>query len=197
MGSGGRSQRDPVAVSRRRFLGGAGAVGSAIVAGGLAAAGTSGAAAPAASTAAALSGAERDLVLEVARAGARVPIAFPDFGEPGPATARATAARLRDAESRLRDERLALVKAGTGDLVERGLGGAGRQELVDGLAGHAAEATRDQEVALVAVVALAVATVSRHFDPNADSAARVWVGGLRRAHQRGDRLGGVRHLEER
>lgn len=137
------------------------------------------------------------MVLAVARAGAEVPIPFPDFGEPGPATARATMPRLQDAERRLRAGRLALVTSGAGELIRRGLRGARQQELLDGIAAHAADATPEQEAALVATVSLAVATVSKHFDPNADSPAQLWLGGLRRIHERGEQPRPVRHLEDR
>jgi len=60
--------------------------------------------------------------------------------------------------------------------------------LLAGVGGLASSATGSRE--LTAVVALAIATVSRHFDPNADDAALVWIDGLRRLHLRGHLRGG-------
>lgn len=133
------------------------------------------------------------MVLQVARAGATVPISFPAFGERGPASSRATPDRLRAAARQLPGGRLALARAGAGHLIEAGLLDVGREELLTGIGGQA----REREPALVAAVALAIATVSRHFDPTSDHAAGVWIGGLRRLVERGERPLAVRHLEAR
>jgi hypothetical protein len=177
--------------SRRRFLGQA-AAGSAIVASGLGLPTST-----AADDEVALSSRQRRMVLQVARAGARVPIDFPDFGEPGPAVERATLERLQAAEREVDADRLALVRAGAADLIDAGLLGVGQDRLVEGIARHGAEADLGQDRALVALVAIAIATISKHFDPNADSAAQLWVDGLRRAHEKGGRPRPVTRLEER
>src|SRR5687768_9333202 len=100
-----RSEPSDEGLSRRRFLGQASAVGGAFVASRLVLPTPS----SAVSEGVTLSAKERQMVLEVARAGARVPIEFPDFGEPGPAVGRATLPRLREAERRVDRARLALV----------------------------------------------------------------------------------------
>jgi hypothetical protein len=127
---------------------------------------------------------ERRMILQVARAGAVFPIKFPGFGEPGPATARATAARLNAAARRLSGERLALARAGAGLLIAQGLLDQPRARLLDGVGRLAGIASGERE--LTAAVALAIGTVSRHFDPGRDEAASVWIGGLNVLHQRGE-----------
>jgi hypothetical protein len=123
------------------------------------------------------------MLLQVARAGAVFPIRFPDFGEPGPATARATAARLRRAVSRTSPARLAMARAGADAMIAHGLLNQPRPLLLDGI-GRLTGAAPAQP-ALTAAVALAIATVSRQFDPGSDEAALLWADGLRRAHERG------------
>jgi hypothetical protein len=131
----------------------------------------------------ALSADERTMILQVARTGAVFPIAFPDFGEPGPASTRATAARLREAASRSSPARLALARAGADALIARGLLNQPQARLLDGL-GQQAGVTAAKP-GLTATVALAIATVSRHFDPGSDEAALLWTRGLQIMHQRG------------
>ena len=126
---------------------------------------------------------ERLMVLQVARAGAVFPIRFPDFGEPGPATGRATAARLRRAASRTSPGRLALARSGADAMIARGLLNQPRARLLDGIG--QLSGTAHAQPALNAAVALAIATVSRHFDPGSDDAAQLWTDGLLRVHERG------------
>jgi hypothetical protein len=128
------------------------------------------------------------MILQVARAGAVFPIEFPGFGEPGPAASRATMARLREAAHRASAARLALARAGSGALIARGLAGQPPARLLGGIGRLAAEGRQHRE--LTALVALAIATVSRHFDPDSDAAARVWLDGLGRLHEQGALAGG-------
>jgi len=130
-----------------------------------------------------LSADERIMILQVARAGAVFPIAFPDFGEPGPASSRATAARLRRAAGRASPQRLALARSGADALIAQGLLNRPRARLLDGIGQQAGPTAAESR--LTAVVALAIATVSRHFDPDSDEAALLWTDGLRIMHQRG------------
>jgi hypothetical protein len=130
-----------------------------------------------------LTAGQRLMVLQVARAGAVFPIRFPDFGEPGPATARATAARRRRAASRTSPGRLALARAGADTMIAHGLLNQPRARLLDGIG--QLTGTAQAQPGLTAAVALAIATVSRHFDPASDDAALIWTDGLRRVHQRG------------
>ncbi|WP_433334697.1 hypothetical protein [Spirillospora sp. CA-294931] len=165
---------DPSPVLRRRFLGGS--VALAGVALGTVGSRTAGAAPVG------LSPQEIAMVLAVARVGAVYPVPFPAFGERGPASSRATEARLRARLSGVHPARLAQVREGARALIGADLARARQAPLLDGLGAQAAGARPPQE--LVAVVALAVATVSRRFDPNNDAAARVWLDGLRRRHAR-------------
>ncbi|MER6949624.1 hypothetical protein ABT294_36990 [Nonomuraea sp. NPDC000554] len=133
---------------------------------------------PARAAPATLSPQEADMILQVARAGAVYPAAFPAFGEEGPAVRRATAARLAARLTELDAPRLELARQGARSLVSAGLLNTGRPRLLAGIA-RQASATQAAAPELVAVVALAVATVSAHFDPASDAAASVWLNALR------------------
>jgi hypothetical protein len=162
-------------MNRRGFLGVAGVAGAAAITG-----------VPKSArkrSSGSLSAGESAMILAVARAGAVFPIDFPPFGEPGPASARATAARLRIAARRASPGRLALARAGAGTLIAQGLPGKPRARLLDGIGRLARSSGGHRE--LTAAVALAIATVSKHFDPNSDEAAQLWLGGLGMLHQRG------------
>lgn len=159
-------------LNRRNFLGVAGAAGAGVLA------------APGATSSRSLSADERAMIIAVAKAGAVFPIEFPSFGEPGPASARATAPRLHGAARRLSSGRLALARDGAGLLTARGLLSQPRPRLLDGIGRLAGTASGQR--ALTATVALAIATVSRHYDPASDDAASVWIGGLRVLHERGE-----------
>ncbi len=130
----------------------------------------------------ALSADEQTMIVQVARAGAVFPIHFPGFGEPGPAIARATAARLRNAMRRASGSRLKLAASGARLLIASGLLEKPRSAQLDGIGRLAGAAEAAPE--LTAAVALAIATVSRHFSPDSDEAARVWLDGLRLLHER-------------
>ena len=121
------------------------------------------------------------MVLQVARAGAVFPIDFPGFGEPGPAWSRATPSRLRAAARRASRPRLQQATGGADALIRHGLLHQPRARLLDGIGEVASHPAND----LTAVVALAIATVSRHFDPNSDDAAELWIELLRGLHQDG------------
>jgi hypothetical protein len=159
-------------LNRRGFLGVAGAASAGVLA------------AKSAAPSRSFPADERRMILQVARTGAVFPIEFPDFGEPGPASARATAARLRGAARRLSAARLALARDGASLLIAQGLLDQPRARLLDGIGGLAGTAAAERQ--LTATVALAIGTVSRHFDPGRDEAASVWIGGLRVLHQRGE-----------
>lgn len=122
------------------------------------------------------------LTLQIAAVGAVFPIPFPAFGETGPASSRITDARLLRAARRLPAARLASVQSDLAALAGRGLLDVTPQRLLDGITELAGAPQ-----APTAAVALAIATVSTHFDPGSDAAARVWLDGLRQM-----RLLGVR-----
>jgi hypothetical protein len=166
-------------LSRRTFIELAGAAGVA--------AGTvSLASAPAGATpTTALTPPELQMTLRIARAGAVFPIAFPDYGEAGPATSRATMPRLRAAIERLPPDRLATAKAGAGDLLANKLADVKQPALLAGLGRLAAGTDEVRWQQLSAVVALAVSTVSTRFDPSDDEPARLWLSGLRALYEQG------------
>jgi hypothetical protein len=119
---------------------------------------------------------ERAMILQIAKVGANYPIAFPDFGERGPALQRATAGRLAIVEQSLTAARRALAQKGARQLLRAGLVDADRAKLVDGVGQKVLHARKQHPPReLVATVALAIGTVSRHFDPNSDDAARMWL----------------------
>jgi hypothetical protein len=170
---------DPI--SRRRFLEVAGAAGAATVAS-VAGTGT----ADAATTA--LSEAQRDMLLRVARAGAVFPVPFPQWGERGPALSRASGARLLTATRRMHPKRMASARSGVRYLVKAGCGHMTQAQLINHLGAVAAKGNTPTHRDLQASTALAIATVSRHFDPNDDAAARIWLAGLANLHRRGKLL---------
>jgi hypothetical protein len=120
----GRPQQD-ICLRRRTFFGLTGIAGSTVL-------GATGAVAPASTMAAAgaahvaehaqlLTDQQRDMILVLARCLAVFPFQFPSLGEPGPARARAVAARLLAAEQRLTLSRAALVRTGANQLINAGL----------------------------------------------------------------------------
>ncbi|GIH17115.1 hypothetical protein [Rugosimonospora africana] len=139
-------------------------------------------ASPALAAPASLTPAQARLTLQIAAVGAVFPIPFPGFGETGPASSRITTARLRQAVRRLPAARLASVRSGLAALTGRGLLDVTPQRLLDGITDLAGSPQ-----SLTAAVALAVATVSTHFDPGSDAAAEVWLDGLRQMRQHGVR----------
>ncbi|KAB8191745.1 hypothetical protein FH608_027615 [Nonomuraea phyllanthi] len=141
-----------------------------------------------------LSDAEREMILQVARAGAVYPVEPPGFGEKGSALSRATMARLMEAEARLSPSRITLVRRGAQSLIAEGLRGAGQASL---LAGVGKVANGPEREALVAAVQLAVATVIRHLAPDRSVPAEGWVGGLALLHRRQEQPRRLRHLTER
>jgi hypothetical protein len=155
----------------------------------------SAAASPTASPPAGLTARQRSAVLRVARAGANVPVRFPSFGEPGTAEARATAARLATALTRLDAARLAPIAAAADALSEGGAAQRGRAKLLAAL-GRLADDPEHADGARM-LAALAIATVARHFDPNSDYPASLWIGGLRHLGRRGRPAHPIPHLEAR
>lgn len=134
------------------------------------------AAASASGPSGALTARERAMILRVAKVGAVYPITFPNFGESGPAVQRATIERLMTPTAALSAGRLELARDGARDLLGAGLLGSSRAGLVHTIGRKVRDAgTSRPPEPLTAVVALAVATVSRHFNPADDSAAELWL----------------------
>lgn len=185
--------RSPV-LSRRRAIGAAGAgvmLGGALTP----SAAASPTASPTGSPPAGLTARQRAAVLRVARAGANVPVRFPSFGESGTPEARATATRLDAALARLDAARLAPIAAAADALSGRGAAQRGRAKLLAAL-GRLADDPEHADGARM-LAALAIATVSRHFDPNGDYPASLWIGGLRHLGRRGRPAHPIPHLEAR
>jgi hypothetical protein len=165
----------PRGLSRRTFIELAGAAG--VTVGALSVG--SAAAEPTASGPATFGPREQQVTLQIAAAGAVFPIPFPDFGEKGPATTRVTAPRLSKAIRRVRPARLEQARAGAAQVVAARLDGVDQPTLLTGLGRLAA----DDNPQLIALAAIAVATVSTRFDPNDDGPAQRWLAGLHRLQQ--------------
>jgi hypothetical protein len=131
-----------------------------------------------------LTDAELALVLQIARVGAVYPAPFPRFDERGPATGRATRARLDARLPELSAQRLGQVRDGARSLISAGLLDAPRDALLDGIGSHLAGSGTKAPPGLTALLALAIATVSKKFDPHSDGLAEIWLGTVRRRHQR-------------
>ncbi|MFE0027734.1 hypothetical protein [Amycolatopsis sp. NPDC059021] len=114
-------------------------------------------------------------VCAVARAVAVRPVEFPGFGEPGPAQSRVTISRAETAAARLTPDRMRLVRRGMSELA----GANVATTTADGVVLAAGRVFRAKgaavDAALRALVAVAVATVSAHYDPNADAPAELWL----------------------
>ncbi|WP_163506043.1 hypothetical protein [Fodinicola acaciae] len=118
------------------------------------------------------------MVLRVAAFGARVPAPLPDFGESGPAMSRATADRLAGAVAGLPEQRLALVRAAADSLLQEGLVDGDDATMLAAIGKRAVEP--DKTDGLIALVALAAATVTRQVKPTADDLAKVWLAAIAR-----------------
>jgi hypothetical protein len=128
--------------------------------------------------------AQRSTLLDVARAVATLPVPFPSFGESGPATSRVSPSGTHDVLSRLRPERLAQLRAGLNRMAAAGLEAGAPPQIVNGLGSILAGGGAAAHDELRAVVAVAVAILSRHFDPDADGASELWLGFVRNYHTR-------------
>lgn len=191
-----------VGTSRRRFLGVAGAAGSAAALTVVLGASPAGAA-PSVT-------AERAMILRVARAGSVFPLRL--RGVSGAASARDRAiSRLHGAQGRLRKgalrltegrepatsllpgaerafpaSQLALARRGADRLIAAGLPDTGQAAFLTAIGGYAATAPAARRQELTAAVALAVRTVFTGADIAAASgAARQWLALLSIMHQRG------------
>jgi hypothetical protein len=164
---------------RRIFLELAGVAGIAV--------GVLGVGAASADAAPSISADQRDdMILRIAKAGAVFPVPFGDFGETGPAIDRATLRRLGQARARLPVARATLAQSGADALISQGLTTVDQPNLLTGLGRMAVTAGPADRRGLSAATALAIGTVSTHFDPKSDDAAQLWLGGLGRLYQRGD-----------
>jgi hypothetical protein len=73
---------------------------------------------------------------------------------------------------------------GADALIGHTLLGQPQSRLLAGI-GELAGRTRPRQRDLTAVVAIAIATVSRHFDPDANDAAELWIAFLCELRQQG------------
>ncbi|MBO2446339.1 hypothetical protein J4573_04505 [Actinomadura barringtoniae] len=122
---------------------------------------------------------ESAMVLQLARAVAVFPVAFPEYWESGPATGRATSARMDTATNGLPTARAELARAGARRLITAGLPGVTGQRFLDGVAEQTGKQAPPD---LVAVVALAVSVICEHFAPDDDWIAAQWCNVVRGAH---------------
>jgi hypothetical protein len=125
------------------------------------------------------------IVLQVAAAAAAFPYRF-DTVEGAPVGARLTARRVARAWSRVSSPRAEQARRGAQLLLERELGGAGTDELLEALSVLAAEARPGQLDDLKALVAIAGATLADDSDPSSDIVPGIWLGALENMHVNGD-----------
>jgi len=131
--------------------------------------------APATATTSALTQDEVSLILRLANVIATTPVPFPSFGEPGDPRARVTATRVGRGTALLPAERLQNAKHGIANLTAL-TPGLTAEDVVTLIGTHLKAATAATRSALCTTVALAIATVSNHFDPRSDTAAELWLG---------------------
>jgi len=161
----------PGGISRRSFLRATGVAGTATLA-------ATAVASPSAA-AAEFTAEESAIVLQIARAVAVFPVAFPEYWESGPAAERATNARMDTVMSGLPAARAELARAGARRLIAAGLSGVTGQRFLDGVAEQTGKQAPPD---LVAVVALAVSVICRHFSPDDDWIAAQWCDVVRGSH---------------
>ncbi len=124
------------------------------------------------------------MVLQVAAAGAVVPLRF-DTRESEPASARLTAERVARARGRCSAARAAPAERGARLRLDRRLGGVGTEELLTELSVLAAESDANELADLTALVAVAGATLADRIDPEEDLRPGIWLGGLANMHEDG------------
>jgi hypothetical protein len=176
-------------MSRRGFLGTAAAAGSAATMTAVIGAAPA-LASPALVHGGPLTTRQRAMVLDIARAGSVYPLGLP---RPGRLPALGlvlsdyrppSVARLAAAERRLPADRLAQARLGASALIRADLLGAGTAALLVGIGKRAAAAPPSGTDDLVAVTAIAIATVFPS-DSAPDAAARAWLSLLGRQSRRG------------
>ncbi|MEV5962929.1 twin-arginine translocation signal domain-containing protein [Kribbella sp. NPDC051952] len=166
---------DQSTLSRRGVLAASGAAGAGLVLG-------VGGEAQAADI---LTAAQVRSVLRIARFGVAVMTPVVAAGNSEPSLDRATSKHLLSVAAGLGPERLALIRKAADSLAARGLSTATDQALRVALAAAAKAPTDD----VLALVALAAATVTPIVSPTADDLAAVWLTSVARiaAAEKGDR----------
>lgn len=127
-----------------------------------------------------LSTTQSRMVLRVAVFGAEVPAPLPDLDEPGPAARRATVTRLAAVSATLPAQRLTLVGKAADSLVWQGLVDADDATMLRAIGQRAADPDAASAGGLVALVALAAATVTRRVEPTADDLGVAWLASMAR-----------------
>ncbi|WP_410585590.1 hypothetical protein [Amycolatopsis sp. lyj-108] len=122
-------------------------------------------------------------MLSMARLVATTPVAFPAFGEQGPAWRRADAKRLDSVLMTASRERVRSATDGAARLVEVGFGGPPEAQ-VDAIGAVMAGDDGLARAELRALTALAISTVSSHYAPDDDAAAALWLDFTRNYHLR-------------
>ena len=126
------------------------------------------------------------IVLQVAAAAAVFPFRI-ETGESEPASARLTARRVAQAWARCSAARAEQAKRGARLLIDRKLGGADTDELLEQLSVLAASGSSSDLADLDALVAVAGATLVDRVDPAGDIGPTIWLGTLANMHENGDR----------
>ena len=157
-------------LSRRRVLSGASIAGFVSLTG-----------IPAASASGALTARQGAMALAVVRVVAQFPVEFPELGERPPALSRATPSRLAKVVDRLTPRRLSEVREALDELIATGLPNRQPRKLLMALGARLGQGPVPA-APLVALVAVATATLNRDADPNEDGCADVWTGLMARMH---------------
>ncbi|WP_125801106.1 hypothetical protein [Amycolatopsis sp. WAC 01416] len=122
-------------------------------------------------------------MLAMARLVATTPVAFPAFGERGPAWRRADAKRLDSVLTTTSRERVRSATDGAARLVKVGFGGPPEAQ-VNTIGAVMAGDDGLVRAELRALTALAISTVSSHYTPDDDAAAALWLDFTRNYHLR-------------
>lgn len=117
------------------------------------------------------------IVLQVAAAAAVFPVRF-ETSEGESPDGRLTAQRVARAFGRCSAARAAQARQGAELLRDDDLGGVATEELLERLGALVADAGADELAALKALAAVAGATLDDRLDPENDTVAGVWLGGL-------------------
>jgi hypothetical protein len=125
---------------------------------------------------------DEDVVLKLAHAIATLPVEFPAFGEGGTASSRVTRDRLRTAAATLTSERVSQLRRGIATISAVDPVSSSAERLVTQVGAVVRRGGVDD--GLLPVTALAVATISSHFDARQDSTARLWLDFARNFHER-------------
>ncbi|MEV6825002.1 hypothetical protein [Amycolatopsis sp. NPDC051102] len=122
-------------------------------------------------------------VLALCRAVATAPAPLPSFGEEGTPLSRATRDRLEQRLGSLAAARRAQAQQGARVLRELDAAGVDKARVIAGL-GRRIQGDSGAKRLLTPVTALALSTVTTHFDAAADASAELWLDFAKHYHLR-------------